>query len=159
MPDPDTLVTPADRYNPLLTAADIMTAAPRTCSPFSTVLEATLIFRDADCGFVPILDEAGKPIGVVTDRDVALALINHGGALASKAVAEIMSRDVATVPRDAGLGVIEEAFAGRRVRRLLVVDDDGRLLGVISWADVAPHVSNRGLGGIVDRIVEQPPGT
>ena len=111
MPTQDTLVTPADRMNPLMTAADIMTAAPRTCSKFSTVLEAVLIFRDADCGFVPILED-GKPIGVLTDRDVALALIDHGEALPSRAVAEIMSRYVATVPADAKLDVIEEVLAG-----------------------------------------------
>ena len=50
MSDQDSLVTPADEVNPLLTAADVMTAAPRTCSKFSTVMEAVLIFQDADCG-------------------------------------------------------------------------------------------------------------
>ena len=55
-----------------LTAADVMTASPRTCSTFSTVLEAVLIFRDNDCGAVPILAE-GKPVAILTDRDVALA--------------------------------------------------------------------------------------
>ena len=70
-------MTPADEFNPLLTAADVMTPSPRTCSNFSTVLEAVLIFRDADCGLVPVLED-GKPIGVLTDRDVALALIDHG---------------------------------------------------------------------------------
>ncbi|MGA9926624.1 MAG: hypothetical protein WBQ29_24725 [Isosphaeraceae bacterium] len=50
----DTLVTPADEVNPLLTADDVMTAAPRTCSKFSTVVEAVLIFQDADCGLVPV---------------------------------------------------------------------------------------------------------
>ena len=56
-----------------LTAADVMTASPRTCSTFSTVLEAVMIFRDTDCGAVPILAE-GKPVSVLTDRDVALAM-------------------------------------------------------------------------------------
>ena len=43
-----------------LTAADVMTAAPRTCSRFSTVLEAVMIFRDADCGAVPVLEEGNR---------------------------------------------------------------------------------------------------
>ena len=80
MPDQDTLVTAADEVNPMLTAADVMTAAPRTWSRFSTVLEAVLIFRDADCGLVPVVD-GGKPIGVLTDRDVALALADYKDAL------------------------------------------------------------------------------
>ncbi len=56
-----------------MTAADVMTAPPRTCSIFSTVLEAVMIFRDNDCGAVPIL-EKGKAVAVLTDRDVALAI-------------------------------------------------------------------------------------
>src|SRR3954469_21257524 len=80
-----------------LTAADVMTASPRTCSAFSTVLEAVLIFRDSDCGIVPVLED-GKPVGVLTDRDVALALTDHRDALPAKSVAEIMTRGVVTVP-------------------------------------------------------------
>ena len=67
-----------------LTAADVMTPNPRTCSTFSSVLEAVMIFRDADCGAVPVLDD-GKPVGVLTDRDVALALAEHGGRPAEPA--------------------------------------------------------------------------
>src|SRR5512135_3383988 len=115
-----------------LTAADVMTPNPRTCSIFSTVLEAVLIFRDADCGAVPVVED-GKPVGVLTDRDVALALIDHDPALAAKPVAEIMTRDVRTVASDAHLDDVEAAFAGQRIRRLLVVDPDDRLVGVISW--------------------------
>ena len=72
------------------TAADVMTASPRTCSPFSTVLEAVMIFRDADCGAVPVLDE-GKPVGVLTDRDVALALTEFGDTLTARPVTDLMT--------------------------------------------------------------------
>ena len=69
----DTLAEPdSDLVDRTLTVAQAMTAAPRTCSPVSTVLEAVMIFRDADCGVIPITD-TGKPIGVLTDRDIALS--------------------------------------------------------------------------------------
>ena len=71
--EPTLPVSDSDLVDPTLTVAEVMTAAPRTCSPFSTVLEAVMIFRDADCGAIPII-EAGKPIGILTDRDVALAI-------------------------------------------------------------------------------------
>ena len=77
------------------TAADLMTKNPRTCSPFSTVLEAVLIFRDADCGAVPVVD-AGQPVGILTDRDVALALADHPD-LVSRPVSENMTRGVITI--------------------------------------------------------------
>jgi len=155
MPSPDTLVTPADRFNPLLTAADIMRPSPRTCSNFSTVLEAVMIFRDADCGLVPVLDD-GKPVGVLTDRDVALALLDHGDRLASMAVSEVMSRGIASIPPDSKLEAVWAAFGERGgVRRLLVVDDGGNLLGVISWSDLAAHASERGVGKVVKEAVDR----
>jgi CBS domain-containing protein len=152
MPDRDTLVTPADEVNPMLTAADVMTPAPRTCSRFSTVVEAVLIFRDADCGAVPVVD-GGKPVGVLTDRDVALALADYKDALPGTAVGEVMTRDIATVPADAKLDAISRTFSERDVRRVLVVDGE-RLVGIISWANLAPHVSARGLGKLVRHVVE-----
>src|SRR4051794_30663391 len=102
------------------TAADVMTASPRTCSPFSTVLEAVMIFRDADCGAVPIVQD-NKPVGVLTDRDVALALTEYPD-LVNRAVGDIMSKDPITISPDATLDEIEAKIARNAVRRLLVVD-------------------------------------
>jgi len=154
MPHPDALVTPADEFNPLLTAADIMTPSPRTCSNFSTVLEAVLIFRDADCGLVPVLED-GQPVGVLTDRDVALALLDHGDRLSSMSVAEVMTRGIASIPPDANLGEVKAAFGEHgNVRRLLVVGGGGDLLGVVSWSDLAAHASARGLGELVKKTIE-----
>jgi CBS domain-containing protein len=138
-----------------LTAANLMTPNPRTCSCFSTVLEAVLIFRDADCGAVPILED-GKPAGVLTDRDVALALAAHGAALPGLPVSEIMTRGVVAVAPEDGLETVVERFGDEGVRRLLVMDAQGDLLGVIAWADLAPHVPHRTLGRAVDEVVEQP---
>jgi len=140
--------------NPL-TAADLMTVNPRTCSSFSSVLEAVLIFRDADCGAVPVLDE-GKPAGVLTDRDVALALAAHGERLPSLPVSEIMTKGVISVAPDAPLDEVVERFGDRGVRRLLVMDSNNLLLGIIAWADVAPHVPDRTIGHAVTEVVEKP---
>jgi len=138
-----------------LTASDVMTAGPRTCSTFSTVLEAVLIFRDADCGAVPVLED-GKPVGVLTDRDVALALANYEERLPGLPVSEIMTRGIVSVPPDAPLSTIVEKFGDHGVRRLLVIDANDQLLGIISWADIAPQVSDRSVGRVVSEVVEQP---
>ncbi len=106
------------------TAADVMTPDPRTCSTFSTVLEAVMIFRELDCGAVPILED-GKPVAVLTDRDVALALADHPD-LVSKPVSEIMTREVVSVSPDATLEAIKGAAIVNGVRRVLVVDADER---------------------------------
>jgi CBS domain-containing protein len=135
-----------------LTAADVMTAAPLTCSTFSTVLEAVMIFRDADCGAVPILEES-KPVAVLTDRDVALALPDHPN-LVDRPVSEIMSPGIVSVAPSDTLAHVCEVLRTQAVRRLLVVDAAGRLLGIIGWADIAPVLSDRMMGRLVSDVVE-----
>ena len=128
------------------TAADVMTASPRTCSPFSTVLEAVLIFRDAGCGAVPVVDD-GKPVGVLTDRDVALASTDAGDLLA-RPVTDIMTRGVTSVAPVASLEEVRALFDEREVHRLLVVDASGQLRGIISRTDLAPHVPKGSAGRV-----------
>jgi CBS domain-containing protein len=134
-------------------AADIMTPSPRSCSPFSTVIEAVMIFRDEDCGAVPVVD-AGKPVGILTDRDVALALAEHPD-LATRSVSDIMTKGVISVPPATPLGELETIFGREGVRRLLVVDRD-RLVGIVSWADLSPHTTKTEIGEVVSEVVEQP---
>ena len=100
-----------------LTAADVMTPSPRTCSAFSTILEATMIFRDVKCGAVPVVD-GGRPIGIVTDRDVAMAVSTFPD-LDSRSVSEIMTKDVVTVAPDASLPDVAAKFAEHALHRLL----------------------------------------
>jgi CBS domain-containing protein len=132
-----------------------MTPAPRTCSPFSKVLEAVLIFRDEDCGAVPVV-EAGKPIGVLTDRDVALALANYPDVV-SRDVTEIMSKGAITVKPTDTLATVRQRFGEHAVRRLLVVDDKDQLVGIIAWADIAPHLDECKIGEVVEEVVTAPP--
>jgi predicted transcriptional regulator len=132
-------------------AADVMTAAPLTCSTFSTVLEAVMIFRDADCGAVPILEQ-GKPVGILTDRDVALSLAEYPD-VTSRPVSEIMKTGVVSVAPDDRLGQVCEVLRSREVRRILVIDSTGRLLGIIGWADIAPVLSDRLMGRLVTDVV------
>lgn len=134
-----------------LTAADVMTAAPLTCSGFSTVLEAVMIFRDADCGAVPVLHE-GRPVGILTDRDVALSLADYPDAV-GRPVGEIMKTGVATVAPQDSLGQVCEVLRQQSVRRVLVVDPNGRLAGIIGWADIAPVLSDRLMGRLVTENV------
>jgi CBS domain-containing protein len=142
-----------DLIDPDLKLSQVMTVAPRTCSPMSMVLEAVMIFRDEDCGVVPITD-AEIPVGVLTDRDVALALANHETDLAHVPVGELMSKDVVTIGLDDTLELAMEKLGDYRVRRLLVVDDGGVLQGILSWADLAPYLTPTALGRVVSRIVE-----
>src|SRR5271170_3731641 len=107
-----------------LRVADAMTAQPRTCSAFSTVLEASALFRDAGCGAVPVVD-AGRPIGILTDRDVALAVANNPD-LGNLPVTDFMSKEVFSVAPEASLPDVGAMFGRNSVHRLLVIDAAGQ---------------------------------
>ena len=68
----------------------------------------------------------------------------------------MMSEDVVSVPPDARCTTIVEKFGDNGVRRLLVIDADDQLLGIIGWADIAPYASDRSVGQVVTEVVEQP---
>lgn len=133
-----------------LTAADLMSTPVRTCSRFSRVIEAVLIFKDEDCGLVPVVEEL-KPIGVVTDRDVALALASLDD-LPNQPVEQIMTSQVVAVPVNATVDELVVAFRRARVRRLLVLDAEGLLIGIVSRSAVSRFVSE----GVVNEIPESP---
>jgi len=133
------------------TARDLMTVSPRTCSRFSTVTEAVLIFRDEDCGAVPVV-EGDRPVGILTDRDVALAAA-YAPDLPERPVSEVMTRDPVTVPADASWEDVEGAFREHDVRRLLVTGESGALLGIIAWADLVAKVPNSDVGRVVSGVI------
>jgi CBS domain-containing protein len=134
-----------------MNAADVMTASPRSCSTFSTVLEAVMIFRDADCGAVPILED-GKPVAILTDRDVALSLTEFPD-LVERPVGEIMMPGIVAVSPSDSLAHVCEMLRSQGVRRVVVVSDTGALVGIIGWADIAPVLSERMMGRIVMDVV------
>jgi CBS domain-containing protein len=119
-----------------LTASDVMTACPRTCSPFSSVLEAVMIFRDVDCGAVPVVD-GGVAVGVLTDRDVARASAD-GNASLTRLVTDIMGQGATSVTPDTPLEEVREKFVADPAPYLLVVDGAGQLQGIITASDLAP---------------------
>ena len=135
-------------------AADVMNPSPRTCSRFSRVIEAVLIFKDEDCGLVPVVEE-GKPIGVVTDRDVALALATYHD-LVDQPIEQIMTTTIISVAPSTPLSEVVENFGREGVRRLLVVDSSGLLAGVIGWKDLCGEISDREVGRVVTDVVESP---
>ena len=135
----------------LITASEVMTPSPRTCSTFSTVLEAVMIFRETDCGAVPILDE-GKVVAILTDRDVALAISEYPD-LVQRPVTDIMTEGVVAVGPSDNLTSVCEALQTQSVRRVVVVDATSQVLGIIGWADIAPLLSDRAMGRVVKTAV------
>jgi CBS domain-containing protein len=114
---------------------DIMTSELRTASPESTLQEAALLMREGDMGSVPVV-EAGKLVGILTDRDIVVRAVAEGRGPGSS-VREAMTGDVVSVRPDDFAFEAVRLMGDRQVRRIPVVNEDGSLAGIISMADVA----------------------
>jgi CBS domain-containing protein len=123
-------------------ARDIMTSNPLVVTGEDTISHAAEIMRDAEVGIVPVVDdrEHRRLIGVLTDRDIAVRCVSHKHVPACDVRLHMSADRLHTVAPDADVDRVIEAMAHDQVRRIPVVADDGRLIGMISQADLATKV-------------------
>src|SRR5580693_1028703 len=117
-------------------ARDFMTADPACCSPNTGLDQVAKMMVQYDCGEIPVLDVMEQPIGVVTDRDIVCRVVAEGKNPMAYPAGICMSQPVATVSMDAPLGDVVAIMEQHQVRRVPVVDQRGRCVGMISQADV-----------------------
>ena len=136
---------------------EFMTDNPVFCVPADSVTSVAQLMKDEDIGAVPVVTNLDEKIliGLVTDRDLAMRVDAAGYDPELTLVGEVMTRDVATcVPEDECRKVLD-IMAERQVRRVPIVDADGRLLGIIAQADVARCVENSAeVAGVLKEISE-----
>jgi CBS domain-containing protein len=118
-----------------LAARDVMTRNPKTVSRQSPMREAALIMREENCGVVPVVDEAGRLQGILTDRDIVVRGVVDDATL--RRMEEVMTDDVSAVTEDEPLTSVLDLMGRKQIRRVPVVDRNDRLLGIISMADIA----------------------
>src|SRR5688572_28318061 len=115
---------------------EVMSSNPTSVDPSATVVEAAKLMRDEDVGSLPVV-ENGRLTGVVTDRDIAVRAVAEGKDPQSTKVADVCSGDLVTIDPQQDLDEALRLMARHQVRRLPVVEEDGRLVGVVAQADVA----------------------
>jgi CBS domain-containing protein len=129
---------------------EAMTPNPTTVEPTTTAEEAARIMKSEDVGALPIV-ERDKLVGMITDRDIAIRVVAEGRGTETP-VGEIASKDVVTVDPQQSLEEAARLMAERRVRRLPVVEEDGRLVGILAQADIAQTGHDSLTGDLVERI-------
>lgn len=112
----------------------VMTESLVTIEPNAPIEKAAVAMREAQVGILPVV-ESGRPVGVITDRDLALRTI--GVEVPPKTVSEAMTCNPVCMHEAAELDFAVETMRARRIARLLVTDELGRLVGVLSHDDVA----------------------
>jgi membrane protein len=116
-------------------AADVMRRDVPSCSRFSKLPEAALLLRTADLDVVPVLDE-GKPVGIVTGRDLAQVVEKADLGMEARAVEDVMAEVPPTIPADADLDAVLEALKRAQGKDVVVVDESGRFRGIIAPGDL-----------------------
>jgi CBS domain-containing protein len=130
---------------------DLMTKNPRSLESGSTVIEAARLMRDEDAGIIPVV-EGEKLVGTVTDRDIAIRVVAEGKSPESMTVGEIASRELVTIDPQQELDEALRLMARHQIRRLPVVEEDGKLVGIVAQADIARNASDAKTGDLVEDI-------
>lgn len=139
-----------------MTLRDLVIEGVETAGPSATAEALAMRLEEANIGSI-IIEEEMEPVGVVTDRDLALRVVARDGDPATLTARDIMSETPVTVDVESGLLDVTQVMRQNAVRRLPVVDADGKLVGIITLDDVlrllAWEMDN--LGGVVE--AESPP--
>ncbi len=118
---------------------DIMTKKVKVCAPDTSVSAAAALMWDVDCGVLPVVSDGGKVVGLITDRDIAIALGTRNRLASDILVSEVMAAQVYFCAADDDIHVALKTMRKDRVRRLPVVNEEGLLEGIVSMNDIALH--------------------
>jgi CBS domain-containing protein len=135
---------------------DIMTPNPACCTADAPAQEAARLMRDHDCGAIPVVEDGGRLVAMVTDRDLTVRLTAEGKGPDTPVREAMTERPTTAVPEDE-VETVREVMIREKVRRVPVVDENGRCVGIVAQADIALEdgaASDREVGRIVEAISE-----
>ena len=132
----------------------VMTAKPSCCTQDTPLQEVAQMMIDSDCGMIPVVDEDGRPIGAVTDRDIATRIVACGKDAATASACDAMTSPVKTVSTETSLHDATCMMEAEKIRRVIVVDADGKLAGVAAIADLSLAGKDEATAEVVKKVSE-----
>ena len=139
------------------TCEDIMTKEPIAATKTDSVIEAARLMRSADVGLIPVVENhiSNRLVGVVTDRDLALRAVAENLPLANASIETVMTADPVTCLQDDSIKSVTELMSNHQLRRIIVVDNFGRMMGIMAQADIARHLDAQSIGEVVGEISQE----
>jgi CBS domain-containing protein len=135
---------------------DIMTANVECVRPNATLQEAARKMRDLDVGPLPVCGDDDRLAGIITDRDIAVRAVAEGKDPRTTAVREVMTEEIISCFEDQDVDDAARVMEQRQVRRLVVLNRDKRLVGIVSLGDLAVEAGARPTAGEVLREISEP---
>lgn len=129
---------------------ELMTAVSlKSCGPESKLHEAAKKMRSGNCGVLPVIDHNNKVVGIITDRDICMAIgKDHGIPAIEGKVCDFMTPNVHTVSQNDDIKTALKEMKSGRVGRIPVVDDKGHLEGIFTIHDLLKNSIN-------DKVVKE----
>ena len=138
-----------------MNVSEVMTAQVVTATPRSTIREVARTMAQIESGAVPVVDD-GKVVGLVTDRDIVIRVVAEGASLDTP-VAEVMTEGVETCREDDNVADAAGKMGSKQIRRLVVLDETGKLAGILSLGDIAVDYGAKAVGRTLEEISENTP--
>jgi predicted transcriptional regulator len=115
-----------------------------TCSAGGPLSVAARLMWENDCGVLPVIDDGGRLVGMVTDRDICMAAFTQGTLLDAIETRTAMAPNVLACHPDDSVEAVEKLMKDGQVRRIPVIDDDHKPVGIVSLNDLARHAAEEG---------------
>ena len=135
-------------------AKELMTHPVVTCQLGDRLDVPARLMWEFDCGIIPVVGHEGRLEGVITDRDITMAALTQGRRLDELRVDQAMARTLVVAHGDDPVESVEHRMAEAQVRRVPVVDDGGRPVGVVSLNDLARLTARAGKSGVDRELVK-----
>lgn len=129
---------------------DVMTSNVKSCRPEANLAAAAGVMWDNNCGTLPVVDETGKVMGMITDRDIAIAVATRGRLASEIIVGEVVSGKVTFCTLDEDIKSALQKMGQERVRRIPVINREGIIQGILSLDDAAIHAEESKRGQMPD---------
>jgi CBS domain-containing protein len=135
----------------MTTAREIMHTGAKCIGQHESLKRAAQLMRDLDVGSLPICGDDDRLHGIITDRDIVTKCVADGADPAGTTAGELAQGTPVTITSDADVSSVLQAMEDNQIKRLPVIEDR-RLVGIISQADLAGHLSQQAVGEVVGAV-------
>jgi CBS domain-containing protein len=133
--------------------SDIMTPSPATCTPDTRLREVAALMVTHDCGSIPVVEKGSdQPIGIITDRDITVRAIAEGKNPQDLTARDCMTSPIESIQCSASLAECTDRMESSQIRRMIVVDDNNKICGIVAQADIAMYAPEEETAEMVQEV-------
>jgi CBS domain-containing protein len=139
-----------------LRVQDVMTPDPSCCTSDTNLRDVAQLMKECDCGLIPLVQDkqSKKPVGTITDRDIAIRVVAEGKNPLELNAGACMTTPCISVKEDDSLEDCIQVMQENQIRRVVVVDKNGSCIGIIAQADIARKLNAKTTAEVVEQISE-----